>query len=252
MKKFPLLFNTWNGVAIIFGIFATLTWSDYHILSLVFSGLTISCILIPIYSELKTSYENKKVYYLSPILGVICWCILISAMIIYDPSEKIQIQSENAKDSLVNKSDTSRVAKTEPQKSKPKSVPPKRGRGKPDAQSTLPLPIENITFAIEQISSTVDTLPFSTRVIIQTNVRIEKPHLRIICATPIERGVFSFYPLASSIIAPDDGIILYNKLGQFAYDFYFTSPTFAPDTPLSVILYAKQPIKVTQVIPIQN
>ncbi len=159
---------------------------------------------------------------------------------------------KNSNSSTINKDSLRtkpKVHKSIPKQPKSEIEPYKENK-QPQYQSVPPLPIENITYVVEPVSSSDANFPFGIRVTIQTNIKIERPHLQINCTAPVGKGDFFF---------PNCGVMTMtrtqwgkNRNGDNAFDFSCETPDFTPQRPIVVTLFSKEQNSIIRVIHIPS
>jgi hypothetical protein len=127
----------------------------------------------------------------------------------------------------------------QPQPNDQKDVPPQKEK----KNNRHPLPVRKIQFTEEVVSSTKEAVPFAIRVVIQTNVPTQPTSLVLKCSSDVAEGEYRMVGVGAFRDAGDGYINNDHK----TFWFFFSDPPFKPDTPIIVLLMAKQSIHVLSV-----
>ncbi len=133
------------------------------------------------------------------------------------------------------------VPSTQPAQSPPndqKDVPPKKEK----KNNRHPLPVRKLQFSEEVVSSKKDTAPFAIKVVIQTNVAIQPTSIVLKCTSEFSESEWSVRGVGGLRDTGEGYVGDHTK-----FWLYFGDPPFKPDTPIIVLLMAKQSIHVMSV-----
>jgi type IV secretory pathway VirB10-like protein len=140
-------------------------------------------------------------------------------------------------------------AKKEPPAAPPPPVHPKPRPTPPTSpsESTVPTPspsaqpsppaVGHVRFTTAPEVSTSDAAPYALRVVLQTDVTIQNPAFAVRCECDLVDGRLSGLPVMMNVrwgVSTD----------RHAFLFSFSFPSFSPETPLSMILQSKTPIRI--------
>ncbi len=130
------------------------------------------------------------------------------------------------------------IQPTQPPPSNQKDMPPKKEK----KNNRHPLPVRKLQFSEESVSSKKDSAPFAVRVVIQTNVAIQPTSIVLKCTSEVSEGEWSVRGVGGLGSSGDGYAGDHSKFWLF-----FGEPAFKPDTPIIVLLMAKQLIHVVSV-----
>jgi len=117
-------------------------------------------------------------------------------------------------------------------------------RASKGVSKTIPqLPVWRLSYTEEPASSNREDAPYATKVVIQTNVVRQPTSLVVVCSAEVA-GATYYLTGSPAMIMSGDGYIDKDKR---LFWFVFSGPPFRPETPIVVLLMAKEPIRVLSV-----
>jgi hypothetical protein len=102
-----------------------------------------------------------------------------------------------------------------------------------------PLTVSRLTYTQEQVSSSRDEAPYAVKVVVQTSVPLQPTSIAVKCNVEVAANNWR---VVGSSASSDVGEGYVGDKSVFWV--YFGAPVFKPETPLIILLMAKEPIRV--------
>jgi hypothetical protein len=111
----------------------------------------------------------------------------------------------------------------------------------PESTEKPDFPVEQFTLTPESIASPFKNLPFGLRITVQSTVKVQPVHFRVICSDVIGQA-------QAGVAGASVHMGVMESIDKNTFEFSFESPAFTPQQPIIVKLFSAKRIECKEII----